>query len=1061
MAGGIRYDENGDFNDAEHFGDIDDYSEEDQAYNDMADQAHMRLNGETLNDGKNTAGFGKFGKRQGEDGSSKYGLLRKGEQEASKKPNIGGKGGDKTASLGEKEKNVKSDSDEDSTQDGYGGKINNAVRGIKDIQQGKVGKGTARLKKAGPVATIIAFLGISIYSSLMGQMAMPASMISQFQDTFDSISASQSMRSRHFLRFQTGNDKIKGCIKAHYFKADEFKVSKRQKNKLAKSGISFEEDADGVTVMKYEGLDGQTKTIVADEKLATGDRVSFDSIYESDPNFHKAYNDGSRTWKGAIAAWFDSSMNKLLAHLGINRNNFDDFSNKNNADAQEEVKNKITEDADSDGVEGKTKNSEPEKETKYDDDGNPEGEKKTGRSKKTSEDDVSFKKGDTEIDTSTGKPKVEGKLKTLADKFDKASGFASTAVNFICGVMDFIGTVSILIAAYQTTQVLAMASNIFEGIQKGQIEDSSSAPINQIGNLLTQPKTNTYTETTDIKKTSSGDYESDTSKDKTITRTRSAMEAEGIGALYGRTSVDMTDPSVKSLNINTVLNNAYGKIGSIAMNVSTGAAAFRSCATARLAAAAVGASEKVLDIALFIGTGGLGNLAKWFAEEAVKITVSFAFSAAVSIAISFITPYIVQMLTRKVVTEVAGEDLGNMLVDGANIYMGQNHQFSGGAPANKEKLIAYLQERDKIAADNARYDRESRSPFDITSKNTFLGSLATKMVPLASSMTSITGAVNGASTVIGNAVQSLTPNSSAVSAAIEAQAASDQTEKYCPDMYAINAVGDAFCNPYIITDTSTMQEHPANIVNTIDSEYEGFENQGQESDEPAIKKDSNLAKYIIYCGQRTSPWGMVDQNISGDIDSLGQGGGSVGNSIGDAALGALPVVGDGLDIMSNTKKLRNMGWITGSACVVGNNSQSSHDGMNDGGDQSIDWKEAKEYQRFIEDQRLAEAEGVIEESAVTKFVAEYYEEHPIDNSYEGILARYSGLTKEQVIATLDFVDVVGFLTEYEPKNLYPYPVTEESIQQLEIDENDLAIPGIFAQIRDTIFDNRRYRNFAA
>ena len=50
----------------------------------------------------------------------------------------------------------------------------------------------------------------------------------------------------------------------------------------------------------------------------------------------------------------------------------------------------------------------------------------------------------------------------------------------------------------------------------------------------------------------------------------------------------------------------------------------------------------------------------------------------------------------------------------------------------------------------------------------------------------------------------------------------------------------------------------------------------------------------------------------------------------------------------------------------------------------------------------------------------------IDNSYEGILARRSGLTKDQVIATLDVVEFIAWQAGYEPSEYAPYiPEVEE------------------------------------
>ena len=491
------------------------------------------------------------------------------------------------------------------------------------------------------------------------------------------------------------------------------------------------------------------------------------------------------------------------------------------------------------------------------------------------------------------------------------------------------------------------------------------------------------------------------------------MEANAVGAIYGGKSVDMTDPSVKSFNINTITKNMYSGVASVLNYVSVSASAYRSCAVARLAAAAAGVAVDVVTVVACIASFGIGCLVDFIVDNAGSAAFSAALSLAISAAVSVALPFVAKILTRKIATEVLGEDLGNALVSGANMYMGKNHQYSGGAVANKESLIAYLQERDRVVAENARYERETRSPFDVTSKYTFLGSLAAQMIPLASSATSLTGVIQGASTVVGGAINSLTPKSSAVSAAIEAQVAAETTEKYCPDMAEIGGVADAFCNPYVITDTRTMDLQPAEVVNSISDDDLEADSEGN----PVVKKDSKLAKYIVYCGQRQSPWGQADQNIAGEVDTAGSVGGTVGSSI----IGAIPIVGDSFDIVSNTQKLNNFGWISGESCVVNNKA--------DGYVSSIGWEDGKKYQRFIEDQRLAESEGIIEKSAVTTFLAEYYEEHPLDNSYEGILARYSGLTKDNVIAVLDFFEVQEWLAHYDPTDFAPSGHKKEMIRE--------------------------------
>lgn len=90
------------------------------------------------------------------------------------------------------------------------------------------------------------------------------------------------------------------------------------------------------------------------------------------------------------------------------------------------------------------------------------------------------------------------------------------------------------------------------------------------------------------------------------------------------------------------------------------------------------------------------------------------------------------------------------------------------------------------------------------------------------------------------------------------------------------------------------------------------------------------------------------------------------------------------------------------------------------------------YQRFIEDQRLLENMGLVEKSSVTAFLEDYYEKHPLDNSFEGILARKTGLTKENVIATLDTIHYLTFIADYNPDGYYPLNYMKPEAEKIQI-----------------------------
>lgn len=235
-------------------------------------------------------------------------------------------------------------------------------------------------------------------------------------------------------------------------------------------------------------------------------------------------------------------------------------------------------------------------------------------------------------------------------------------------------------------------------------------------------------------------------------------------------------------------------------------------------------------------------------------------------------------------------------------------------------------------------------------------------------------------------------------------------------------IGDAFCNPYFISDTSTAGAEYTfeDIQNTVAKLGDGNNfSKISEDGTPTINRNSNLGKYILYCGQRESAFGVADANISADFDI------STGVSAVDAVLNATPVVDDLIDIASNVGKLANSGYISGESCVIGNDAYNKTRDVSDRygfiktSDYSTSWGENKYYQRFIEDQRLAENMGIINRSAVTAFLDDYYKEHPLDNSYEGTLARKSGLSKEKVKIALFKAEQIIFLASYNPVDYYP------------------------------------------
>ncbi|MBQ9403002.1 hypothetical protein IJU22_00280 [Candidatus Saccharibacteria bacterium] len=124
------------------------------------------------------------------------------------------------------------------------------------------------------------------------------------------------------------------------------------------------------------------------------------------------------------------------------------------------------------------------------------------------------------------------------------------------------------------------------------------------------------------------------------------------------------------------------------------------------------------------------------------------------------------------------------------------------------------------------------------------------------------------------------------------------------------------------------------------------------------------------------------------------------------------------------------------------------------------WEETKLYQAYTELLEWLENIGKIQKSSAYEKVAEYYEENPLDNSYEGILARFSGLKKDTVVAVLNLVNYSEFLANYDATNLYPLGAPAE--ETIEYDNTEIVAEAEKAiQSTGIVYDELRNRTVVA
>ncbi len=619
----------------------------------------------------------------------------------------------------------------------------------------------------------------------------------------------------------------------------------------------------------------------------------------------------------------------------------------------------------------------------------------------------------------------------IQSKLDELSGKFNTAANAGCAVVGLIGAVNLLVQASEMMQIMNLTTSYFEVIDKTEYGLGDDVPINDIANSLNEKKENTHEIISD-----------DGSTTTKVTSNKSAMESAGVAALYDGSTVDPDDPSVSSFNILASSKKILGGLGE-------DSSSFMGCAVAKIGAAGLSAIADGVEIAecvagiagaaATVGASAVAGCAPLVGKIVIQVGFAVALTETLEKVVELLTPTVTSAMTRNLISDLGGEDLGNALTSGANIYQGGTHRANGGSLASIEKYEEFAVEQQQVIAENAKYERESLSPFDITSGNTFLGTILTQLASFTSAKSLMTTVTAGKSSVSSSLIAML-PSAAAAKIAETLPDNIGEYEDINPYLASINAIGDSYGNPYSITDVSTMEEDPADVIDIVNN-YGGLDSTETSDGNVVVNKDSELAKYIRYCNNRTSPFGVADQNIANEFST------GTSNSIINGAIGAVPVIGDALEIIQDTEQLNNIGYISGESCVAGNSSST------------LRWDEGKYYQRFIEDQSLAESMGLIDKSAAVAYMEEYYEENPLDNSYEGILARYSGMTKDDVVALLDVMEYYNFIASYDASDRYAFGESAiEDDEAIEFDnENVLAgeyvLPNqiVYADVRNRVF----------
>jgi len=800
-------------------------------------------------------------------------------------------------------------------------------------------KRSSFIKRHAPIIVILGLLVTVVSLIFVAQSFMPFALVNRFIEEFNGAGISSVLRSDNILDMQLSST------------GSYFGLSETQRTALKESHVyPVDITAEGhtVTVLVYEESKGNYRAavpkIVAESsglnsKIAaaidnpainlTLDPLSVEDAYNIG-SFKEQYASASKTWRGGNSGWYDSMENLTEARLAIKRTRFNTWATMAISNADEAWRKLAAGNATaSDGG-----ISDYGSYVDVDEEGNETTTTHSGTLDSTS---------------LSGKTTMDSVRSALNSKITSVAKVAATAG---CAGVEIMAAIQTYMAAQQSLQYLNLATGYFEAVQSAQVGLNNGEPMNQYNKILTTADPETG---------------------------KTPMQAATSQAVFSGTAVDPNDESIKTVSF----ENLMSSLGTLTGNVNFTAQAFEACSYVKMGVAAVNFVTTILN---FIPV--LGQAAKAI-HIVAKLVGRIALGVAISSIAAFIIPKILTQVFKNVAKNVAtewfGEDYFNAMFSGAGKYLGGNYQTGGGSAASEKSLRSYNRVKEAVLAEEAEFDRRSRSPFDLTSKNTFFGSIVYSLIPVATSST-LGSTLKSLGSAFTGSIMNILPTASAV-----AETSLVKSLGSCP---ITNTAADAVCdptgNPYYVDDVSTLDLTPTETEAKIQSiDPNAFKGENAKG-EKIINEDSNLFKTAAICNQRIATLGIADATAANILVQQPS-----------SILANLPLVGDVSQIITAIGEAENMPWISGTACV---NSE-----------QNPLWdSEIKYYQRYISDQRLLEVAGITEKSAVTVALEGYYEKNPLDNSREGILARFSGMTKEQVIAAEDAIDVLTYIANYNP-----------------------------------------------
>lgn len=370
-------------------------------------------------------------------------------------------------------------------------------------------------------------------------------------------------------------------------------------------------------------------------------------------------------------------------------------------------------------------------------------------------------------------------------KAAKVGGLIQLSAAGICIAKDIPGLITKAARAFQMAQLIKYSMVFLSTFGSIKAGDATPTEVSAVGDVLTK-----------------------------VVGGKSAMDSFGMKyAITGDTVPTTTNYKKYAPGGNVI--SALGTFTEYAdSNITTNACALAtSPATGVLIDAAVGGAS--------LGIGDLINAVGGLAlSKVAEVVLPPLLSAVIShIPINDILKLFMGDLTQN----LSGENVGDALTSGASHVMGQTGNSGGNVPLSVSEAVAYNNVTQEVQLAYAKEDQATKSPFDVSSQNTFMGSIVNQLMPYYLNSGSTFGSISNIFATAAN----LASNSLGViykSSSLYAAAASNDTSQYqlCDDPAIKNndIAAGPYCNiiygvpvEYLNTDAVTVLNY------MIDNKY--------------------------------------------------------------------------------------------------------------------------------------------------------------------------------------------------------------------------------------------------